>query len=42
MVADNVYFGSSKRDTTSGGYDAPNGDAADFTQLEDDDSDLPF
>lgn len=42
VVADNVYFGSSKRDTTSGGYDAPNGDAADFTQLEDDDGDFPF
>ena len=42
VVADNVHFGSSKRDTTSGGYDAPNGDAADFTQLEDDDGDFPF
>ena len=42
VVADNVYFGSSKRDTASGGYDAPNGDAADFTPLEDDDSDFPF
>lgn len=42
VVADNVYFGSSKRDTSSGGYDAPNGDAADFTPLEDDDGDFPF
>ena len=42
VVADNVYFGSSKRDTSSGGYDAPSGGFTDFTTLEEDDSDLPF
>ena len=42
VVADSVYFGSSKRDTTSGGYDAPSDGFAVFTPLEEDDSDLPF
>lgn len=42
VVASNIYFAGSKHNTTSGGYDAPNGGAADFTLLEDDDSDLPF
>ncbi len=42
VLANSVYFGSSKRDTPSGGYDAPNTGTADFTMLEDDDSDLPF
>ena len=42
VVADSVYFGSSKRGTTSGGYDTPSDGFADFTPLEDDDSDLPF
>lgn len=42
VVADNVYFGSPKRDAASDGYDAPNGGATDFTLLEEDDSDLPF
>lgn len=42
VVADNVYFGSPKRDTTSGSYDAPSGGSSDFTLLEDDDSDFPF
>ena len=42
VVADNVYFGSSKCDTSSGGYDAPSDGFTDFTTLEKDDSDLPF
>ena len=42
VVADNVYFGSSKRDTSSVGYDAPSDGFTDFTPLEEDDSDLPF
>ena len=49
VVADNVYFGSSKRDSGSsapaaGSYSAPAAPAAnsEFSMLEDDDSDLPF
>lgn len=46
VVADNVYFGDSKRGTENssaapnyGGYAAP---AQDYAQLEDDDAQLPF
>ncbi len=54
VVADNVYFGDSKRDSDSGssggygaapaygGYTAPSSSASDFAMLEDDDSQLPF
>ena len=53
VVADNVYFGDSKREGDStGGYSAPAGDfggysapaapASDFAMLEDDDAQLPF
>ena len=41
VVADNCYFGESKKDDTapSGGYQAP---AQDFARLDDDDAQLPF
>ena len=53
IVADNVYFGDSKRDGDSGsfgaapapsfgGYSAPSGGASDFAMLDDDDAQLPF
>jgi len=53
VVADNVYFGESKRDRESGGYQsAPYGGqiggysapvhSSDFAPLEEDDGDLPF
>ena len=54
VVADNVYFGESKRDSGgygSGGYSAPaapsyaapsSAPASDFAMLEDDDAQLPF
>ena len=49
VVADNVYFGDSKTDSSSGGsYSAPAGSyaapapASDFAMLEDNDSQLPF
>ena len=52
VVADNVYFGDSKRDGDSGGsynaapsygsYAAPAPVASDFAMLEDDDAQLPF
>ena len=50
VVADNVYFGDSKRDGDSapaagsfGGYSAPAAaPASDFAMLEDDDAQLPF
>ena len=53
VIADNVYFGDSKRDgDTAGGYSAPAGSfggysapaapASDFAMLEDDDAQLPF
>ena len=42
VVADNVYFGSPKRGTSSGSYDAPSDGSSDFTLLEDNDSDFPF
>lgn len=52
VVADNVYFGDSKREESSGGnyggYNAPaipelpTAPAQDFEMLDDDDSQLPF
>ena len=52
VVADNVYFGDSKTDSSSGGnyaapamasYAAPaSAPASDFAMLDDDDSQLPF
>ena len=41
VVADNCYFGESKKDDTapSGGFQAP---AQDFARLDDDDAQLPF
>ena len=54
VVADNVYFGDSRRDgDTVGGYSAPAGNfggysapagapASDFAMLDDDDAQLPF
>ena len=53
VIADNVYFGDSKRDGDSGSYSAapapsygsysaPAPAASDFAMLEDDDAQLPF
>ena len=53
VVADNVYFGDSKRDGEAsgyaapaapsfGGYSAPVAPASEFTMLDDDDAQLPF
>lgn len=46
VIADNVYFGDSRSDNASGGYQAAkapvNVDAEDFDEVEDDDSTLPF
>ena len=49
VVADNVYFGDSKRDGDNGGstYTAPaapgySAPASDFAMLDDDDAQLPF
>ena len=48
VVADNVYFGDSKREGESGSYAAPGNYAApaapasDFAMLDDDDAQLPF
>ncbi len=53
IVADNVYFGDSRRDGESsgsyaapapsyGGYSAPASSASDFAELEDNDAQLPF
>jgi single-strand DNA-binding protein len=53
VIADNVYFGDSKRDSAPGGFDqtpsypsssysAPAAPASDFSMLEGDDSELPF
>lgn len=50
VVADNVYFGDSKRDSdgnsnggnTYGGYAAPSAPASNFAMLDDDDAHLPF
>ena len=53
VIADNVYFGDSKRDGEAGGfsapaapafggYSAPSAPASDFAMLDDDDAQLPF
>lgn len=54
VVADNVYFGDSKRDAESGGYSAPSYAGADrgyapaanvadqFAEIDEEDGDLPF
>ncbi len=51
VVADNVYFGESKRSDAGsapasngfgGGYSAPSAPASDFAMLDDDDAQLPF
>ena len=54
VVADNVYFGDSRREGDNvggyaapaaggfGGYSAPAAPASDFAMLEDDDAQLPF
>ena len=53
VVADNVYFGESKRQSEGGsyaapavpaysGYSAPAAPASDFAMLDDDDAQLPF
>ena len=50
VVADNVYFGDSKRDGersyqggySSGGYQAPEQPDNDFQELQDEDGELPF
>ena len=49
IVADNVYFGDSKKETTAGGFDATSNayantsaPASDFAMLDDDDFKLPF
>ena len=49
VVADNVYFGDSRREGDGmpaaggfGGYSAPAAPASDFAMLEDDDAQLPF
>ena len=48
IVADNVYFGDSKREGEVGGYAAagnyaaPAAPASDFAMLDDDDAQLPF
>lgn len=46
VIADNVYFGDSKRDgdgsSSHDSYSAPPAPASDFAVLEDDDAQLPF
>ena len=59
VIADNVYFGDSKRDgaersgdynnysapaygAPAGGYAAPMGGASDFSEIDEEDGDLPF
>ena len=45
VVADNVYFGDSKKEESSGGNYAPaypTAPASDFAMLDDDDAQLPF
>ena len=50
VVADNVYFGDSKRDgapagdyaAPMGGYAAPVSTTSSFSEIEDEDGDLPF
>lgn len=49
VVADNVYFGDSKKETDNapaqnnfGGYAQPQAPASDYAMLDDDDAQLPF
>ena len=53
VVADNIYFGDSKRDGAGsdyapaysapmGGYNAPMGGASAFAEIDEEDGDLPF
>jgi single-strand DNA-binding protein len=42
VVADNVYFGDSKKDSDSGDASGYNQPAQDFAALDDDDPQLPF
>lgn len=46
IVADNVYFGDSKRSTDSGAVpsysDTPSGMIPDFSEIGEDDGDIPF
>ena len=43
VVADNVYFGDSRRDSApAGGYAAPVGGASGFAEIDEEDGDLPF
>ena len=51
VVADNLYFGDSKRDSAgdmggysapAGGYAAPVGGASGFAEIDEEDGDLPF
>ncbi len=60
VIADNIYFGDSKRDgaggdfapsygapdrgygAPAGGYAAPMGGASDFSEIDEEDGDLPF
>ncbi len=54
VVADNIYFGDSKRDngdrtdgfggygSPSGGYSAPAGGQSDFSEIDEEDGELPF
>ena len=42
VVADNVYFGDSKRDSDSGNSSGYNQPAQDFAALDDEDPQLPF
>lgn len=48
VVADNVYFGDSKKEESSGNYGGftapvyPTAPAQDFAQIEEDDGDFPF
>ena len=54
VVADNIYFGDSRRDNAdrgdsfggysapSGGYSAPAGGQSDFSEIDEEDGELPF
>lgn len=43
VIADNVYFGDSKTESSStGGYSAPAAPASDFAMMEDNDEGLPY
>ena len=43
VIADNVYFGDSKRDSAdNGGYAAPAGGHSEFAEIGEEDGELPF